>query len=59
MSSTKYVKNAIKTVEGLLKDDDKQLRKVKSAVKKPLPNGYCPELQKSDEVILELASYDL
>ena len=55
MSITQYVKNPIKIVEGLLKDDYRQLRKVKSAGKQPLTNGYWPELEQSNELIPELA----
>ena len=46
-------------VEGLLKDRDRQLRKVKLYGKQPLPNGYHPELEHSDEMILELSSHYL
>ncbi len=35
MSSTHHVKNAVKTVEDLLKADGRSLRKAKSAVKQP------------------------
>jgi hypothetical protein len=42
-------------VEGLLKDDARELRNVKSAEKQPLPNGYCNELEQSDELSPELA----
>ena len=34
MLSTQYVKNSINTVEGLLKDEERPLRKVKSAGKR-------------------------
>ena len=33
------VNNSIKVVKGLLKDEDIQLREVKSTEKQPLPNG--------------------
>ena len=46
----------INTIEGPLKDKDRQLRKVDLSGKKPLPNGYRPELEKSDELIPELES---
>ena len=48
MSSTRYVKNVNKTVEILLKDGERQLRKSKSAGKLPLSNGYRPELDQSN-----------
>ena len=41
-------------VEGLFKDEDRQLRKVKSDGKQPFPNGYWPDLENSDDLILEL-----
>ena len=50
------MKSATNTVEGPLKDEGRQLRKVKSSVKQPLPNGYHIVLEQSDEFILELAS---
>ena len=50
------MKNATKTVEVLLKDGYRQLRKFKSTGKQPLPNGYCPGLDQSDELIPEIAS---
>ena len=56
MSSTQYVKNVINTVEGLLKDEDRQLRKVKLAGKHPFQDGYLPELEQRNELIPELAS---
>ena len=49
------MKSATNTVEGPLKDEGRQLRKVKSSVKQPLPNGYHIVLEQSDEFILELA----
>ena len=50
------MKNSISTVEGLLKDENRKLKKVKLAGKKPFPDGYRPELEQIDELILELAS---
>ena len=38
MLSTQYVKNATKTVEERLKDEDRQLSKVKSEGKQPFQN---------------------
>ena len=57
MSITCYMKNAIKTVEGMLKDDNIQLRKVKLTGKQPFPDRYTPELDQSDELIPELVSH--
>ena len=45
MSSTQYVKNVINMVEGMLKDEDIQLRKVKLSGKRLLPNVYFPYLE--------------
>jgi hypothetical protein len=56
MSSTRYVKNAIKTVEELLEKDGRTLRKCNKAGKQPLPNGYRPELEATDELNEELSS---
>ena len=56
MSSTQYMKNEINIVERPLKDGDRQLIKVYSSVKQPLPNGYQTELRQSDELIPELVS---
>ena len=44
MPSTHYVNNSIKMVKGLLKYEDSQLIKFRSAGKNPLTNGYFPEL---------------
>ena len=41
--------NAIKTVELRLKGEVIQLRKVKSAIKQPLPKKYHVELEQSDD----------
>ena len=49
------MKNEIKTVEVLLKDDYRQLRKVNSSGKQPLLNRYRPNLKQSDDIIPELA----
>ena len=45
MSSTQYMKNEINIVERPLKDGDRQLIKVYSSVKQPLPNVYQTELR--------------
>ena len=56
MFSTQYVKNAIKTVEVLLKDEGRQLIKFKLDGKQPFMNGYCPEMEQSDDLRTDLAS---
>ena len=56
MSSKQYVKNVIKTVEELLKDEDVQLRKFKFDGRQPLMNGYQQELEQSNELIPDLVS---
>ena len=43
----------------MLKDEDRQLKKIKSARKKLLPNGYRTDLDQSNDLRLELASYYL
>ena len=43
MSSKTYVKNSIKVVEALLREDDPDA-KLKSTAKNPFPSGYKPEL---------------
>ena len=50
------MKNSIKTVELLFKDEDRQLSKVKLDGNQPLPNGYWPELEQSGKLSLELES---
>ena len=47
-SNTQYVKNAIKTVEGTLKDDARKLIKVNSYVNNPFSKIYHPELEHID-----------
>ena len=54
--STRYLKNLIKTVEELLKDEDVQLRKFKFDGRQPLMNGYQQELEQSNELIPDLVS---
>ena len=51
--STQYANNAIKTLEGLLKDEDRQLIKVKSAGKQLLPNVYWTGLDQINKPIPE------
>ena len=48
------MKNVIKTVEELLKDEDVQLRKFKFDGRQPLMNGYQQELEQSNEQIPDL-----
>ena len=50
-----YIKNAIKTVEKLL-DEDGEGYVLKNKVKNPLPQGYRPELDVTDELGEDLAS---
>ena len=59
MSSTQYVKNGIKTVEQLLRNEDQVLRDTKTSGKQPLPRNYRPELEQSDELQSELMSRHL
>ena len=42
MSSRTYVKNALKVVEALLREDDSEA-KLKSTARNPFPSGYKPE----------------
>lgn len=53
MSSSTYVKNAVNNVKQLLSEEDRFL---KTTAKTPLPSGYRPELDTSDELPSELAS---
>ena len=55
MSSHKYVQNAVKTVEGLLKEDGDDLH-LKTTAKTPYPATYKPELDMSDELCPKLTS---
>lgn len=56
MNSTRYVKNALATVEELLKTEGRELRNNNKNGKQPLPTGYRPELDTSDELNPELSS---
>ena len=47
--SKTYVKNAVETVQRLLAEDGRQLKTGKREYKGPLPHGYKPELDTSDE----------
>ena len=53
------MKNSIKAAKRLLKNEDRQLRNIKSSGKLTLPNGYRPYLEHSDEIIPELAFHYL
>ena len=55
MSSHKYVQNAVKTVEGLLKEDGDNLH-LKTTAMTPYPATYKPELDTSDELCPKLTS---
>jgi hypothetical protein len=50
-----YIKNAIKTVKGLLAEDGKGYV-LKNKAKNPHPLNYLPELDVSNELGLELSS---
>jgi hypothetical protein len=50
-----YIKNAIKTVEGLLAEDGEGYV-LKNKAKNPFPMNYQPELDVSNELGLELSS---
>ena len=55
MSSERYVKSSIETVEGLLKEDGDGYH-LKSTAKEPVPLSYKPELDVSPELGPKLAS---
>ena len=55
MSSRTYVKNALKVVEALLREDDPEA-KLKSSARNPFPSGYKPELDITSKLGDELAS---
>ena len=56
MRSDKYVKNAVQTVKGLLKEDGRELKGGKRHHAGPLPTGYKPELDVTRECDEEHAS---
>jgi hypothetical protein len=56
MSSTPYVTDAVKQVSEMLREDGRELCKVKTSGKQPLPTGYRPELEQSAELDSEQAS---
>ena len=55
MSSKTYVKNSVKVVEALLREDDPDA-KLKSTAKNPFPSGYKPELDVTPELNDHLTS---
>ena len=48
--------NAVKQVDVMLREDGRELCKVKTSGKQPLPTRYKPELEQSAELDSELAS---
>ena len=50
------MKNSIKTVDAILEKEGRALRHTKSVENQPLPSGYWPELEQSDELVPDLAS---
>ena len=56
MSITQYVKNAVKTVEQLILEDERTLRETRISDKQPLPSNYQPELEQSDELSTDMIS---
>ena len=59
MPSTQYVKNKTRTVEGMLKEDGRTLRNTKASGKQPLTSIYQLEMEQSEELNPELASWYL
>ena len=55
MTSKKYVRNAVKTVEEILEEDGEGF-KLKTTAKTPLPTSYKPEMDDSPELNSELLS---
>ena len=55
MSSKTYVKNSVKVVEALLREDDRDA-KLKSTANIPFPSGYKPELDVTSELNDHLTS---
>ena len=53
MSPRQYVQNAVRVVKQLLQDDDRNLKKNATT---PLPSGYKPELDVTDECDPQMAS---
>ena len=53
MSSEKYIKNAVTTVEDLLNEDGDGYH-LKTMVREPVPHSYKPELDITNELNLEL-----
>jgi hypothetical protein len=50
MSSATYVKNALKNVRELLKEEGRELRTTKRRGRTPLPVAYKPELEQTNEL---------
>ena len=55
MASEKYTRNAVKTVEDLIREDNEGLH-LKTTAREPLPSGYKPELDISKELGDKLTS---
>jgi hypothetical protein len=53
MTSCSYVKSAVETVRALLAEDGRELKSGKRPHKGPLPHGYKPELDVTDECSAE------
>ena len=56
MESKKYVKSAVQTIRDLLAEDGRELKGSKRKHRGPLPPGYVPELDTTDECNDEHAS---
>ena len=55
MSSEQYVKNAVRNLKEILKNEDRTLT-LKTKASTPLPHGYHPEIDVSPELNHELAN---
>ena len=49
LTSNSYVQGAVETVHRLLSEDGRTLKSGKRSHKGPLPHGYMPEMDTSDE----------
>ena len=56
MSSEKYVKNAVRTVQDLLEKDDRPKHHLKTTANVPFPTSYKPELDFSRELSEDMLS---
>ena len=56
MSSSQYVKNAVKNVNDMLKEEGRELKTGKKQGKTPLPSNYKPELDTTAELNGEMGS---